>query len=303
MLMLATLASLTACDEADSGTDQPATTGPAGSTGTMEEPDGDPMGTTSGADDGDHDGPDADGPTDPPPSDEGTDDDGTGTDDGTAPPAGVCGDGIVDAGESCDDANTEPGDGCDAQCLIEVPEAWNCDPTFYGTGDGCDCGCGAVDADCDSDAIESCEYCEALCNFGSGMCPGAIDPDDISACIEGECGNGTIDAFEACDTGAVTGACMDAGFSGGEIACNATCDNVDFSGCTTDEEVAEGWTCPPSYYGMGDGCDCGCGVVDPDCTDEAVGSCEFCNSPGSCTSALAECPVGINETNNALCLE
>ena len=27
----------------------------------------------------------------------------------------------------------------------------------------------------------------------------------------------------------------------------------------------DGWTCDPSYYGTFDGCNCDCGLVDPDC--------------------------------------
>jgi len=34
--------------------------------------------------------------------------------------------------------------------------------------------------------------------------------------------------------------------------------------------VPQGWECDPSYYGAHDGCDCDCGVQDPDCSDESV---------------------------------
>ncbi len=36
-----------------------------------------------------------------------------------APPAPICGDGVVDAGEACDDGNLEAGDGCDPSCALE----------------------------------------------------------------------------------------------------------------------------------------------------------------------------------------
>ncbi|HGG56253.1 MAG TPA: hypothetical protein ENK31_00470 [Nannocystis exedens] len=36
-----------------------------------------------------------------------------------APPAPVCGDGVVDPGEACDDGNVVGGDGCDPTCAIE----------------------------------------------------------------------------------------------------------------------------------------------------------------------------------------
>jgi len=34
--------------------------------------------------------------------------------------SGICGDGIVVAGESCDDGNTRGGDECEANCLVPV---------------------------------------------------------------------------------------------------------------------------------------------------------------------------------------
>lgn len=37
----------------------------------------------------------------------------------------------------------------------------------------------------------------------------------------------------------------------------------------------EGWTCTASYYGSADGCDCGCGIPDPDCPDESAASCTY----------------------------
>ncbi|MFZ9888635.1 MAG: hypothetical protein ACO3JL_14140 [Myxococcota bacterium] len=43
------------------------------------------------------------------------------------------------------------------------------------------------------------------------------------------------------------------------------------------------WGCNPYYYGVGDGCDCGCGAIDPDCGDGGCGedgcfdeTCEYC---------------------------
>ena len=33
------------------------------------------------------------------------------------------------------------------------------------------------------------------------------------------------------------------------------------------QDVPAEWTCEPAYYGANDGCDCACGVQDPDCDD------------------------------------
>jgi len=35
------------------------------------------------------------------------------------------------------------------------------------------------------------------------------------------------------------------------------------------------WVCDPTYFGTGDGCDCGCGVLDPDCGSSAASACQY----------------------------
>ena len=62
------------------------------------------------------------------------------------------------------------------------------------------------------------------------------------------------------------------------------------------------WTCDPTYFGGADGCDCGCGVLDPDCADATVGSCgpSYCNWTGSCADSGSDCST-INPTENWHC--
>jgi len=64
--------------------------------------------------------------------------------------------------------------------------------------------------------------------------------------------------------------------------------------------VPAAWTCNPSYY-ADELCDCGCGVVDLDCADALVGSCESCGTTGSCGVSGTGCLASINPTNNAIC--
>jgi hypothetical protein len=50
-----------------------------------------------------------------------------------------------------------------------------------------------------------------------------------------------------------------------------------------------GWTCDPSYYNAGDGCDCKCGAFDPDCgkPNQRVFDCnegQYCGQSGTCES-------------------
>jgi hypothetical protein len=60
-----------------------------------------------------------------------------------------------------------------------------------------------------------------------------------------------------------------------------------------------GWTCGAEYYGTADGCDCGCGVIDPDCADGTVASCDYCVLAGSCS--WLRCPGDIDPTQNWHC--
>jgi hypothetical protein len=69
--------------------------------------------------------------------------------------------------------------------------------------------------------------------------------------------------------------------------------------CPGGPDVPPGWTCDPGYYGTTDGCDCGCGALDPDCFTANVADCEYCADSGSCS--LSDCPGTINPINNAVC--
>jgi hypothetical protein len=62
------------------------------------------------------------------------------------------------------------------------------------------------------------------------------------------------------------------------------------------------WTCDPTYYGTNDGCDCGCGVLDPDCSSQYGGACEACADDGSCGTDADYC-FGIDPDNNAFCTD
>jgi hypothetical protein len=66
--------------------------------------------------------------------------------------------------------------------------------------------------------------------------------------------------------------------------------------------VPAGWTCDPALYnsGMATECNCGCGVVDPDCADDTSASCDSCNDMGSCDEAGSDCSQ-IDATDNSGC--
>ncbi len=231
-----------------------------------------------------------------------------------------CGNGERDPAEECDGSDFGDqscvtfghlsGDlSCTNTCYIDdstcnetvtVPTEWACAASLYATGGGCDCGCGAVDPDCSSQGVEACTQCDASgsCALPGYGCPSDIDPFNNAVCKPAQCGDGVITVPELCDgfeVGLLT--CEDYGFSGGGLTCNGSCDDVDTSTCNG-ASVPSSWTCDAAYYNAFDGCDCGCGAVDPDCADATVGSCEFCTDTGACSGSCAD----IDPVDNSICI-
>ncbi len=62
--------------------------------------------------------------------------------------------------------------------------------------------------------------------------------------------------------------------------------NGDAAGDATSGDASSPvWYCKPTYYGTDDGCDCGCGIPDPDCNGQGCiegscnnATCEFCHN-------------------------
>jgi hypothetical protein len=202
----------------------------------------------------------------------------------------VRGDGVCDCGcgnydPDCTGSScTEAGCfalGCE-QChdergtAIACSAPTRCDPAVLADG-VCDCGCGSDDPDCAKDqgcALPGCDAdgCE-VCHDAAGRpapCPGSFSCEasryaDGSEC---DCGCGRPDpdcAGLGCDA----------------PGCDApTCDvRHDAAGQAI---RPAGWLCDVSRFGSGDGCDCGCGAVDPDC---AVG----CSEPGCRAEGCDSC--------------
>jgi hypothetical protein len=119
-----------------------------------------------------------------------------------------------------------------------VPTSWTCPESYYGTNDGCDCNCGAPDPDCTRN---------------------------------GDCGNWNWpDMSSTCDMLRAKYVCS--GNTESSCPTEAPYECVFVSGGSYDfdfdyDNGPDGWTCSPSYYNTNDGCDCGCGIWDPDCDD------------------------------------
>ncbi|WAS92499.1 DUF4215 domain-containing protein [Nannocystis punicea] len=80
------------------------------------------------------------------------------------PPAPVCGDGVIAAGEGCDDGNSADGDGCSATCTVETPE----DPT-----EGAPSTTGGEEPETDSDAGDDSATTAGAADMGGCGCRGA----------------------------------------------------------------------------------------------------------------------------------
>jgi cysteine-rich repeat protein len=123
----------------------------------------------------------------------------------TAP---VCGNGIVEAGETCDDgpANGTRFDGCSASC------------TFVCVDPATDCG---SPLPCDTWACTGSHTCEIVADDtqnGAGCGSGFVCEGGSCAAPGAVCGNGTVEPGEQCDFGAGNGA-----GTGCEFNCRFSC--------------------------------------------------------------------------------
>ncbi len=173
----------------------------------------------------------------------------------------VCGDGVIQAGETCDDGDlvtvtvpTIDGDGCSHVCLVEPN--WKCDPSKEAEGGNivgpsvCTeiCGDAAVvpngEETCDDGNTTAGDGCNADCEAETGWsCP--IEGGECAPV----CGDGKFQTgVEGCDDGNTT----------------------DWDGCSATCAVEPGWSCGAD----GKTCTGGCG-------DGRVGATEGCDDGGA----------------------
>ncbi len=233
---------------------------------------------------------------------------------------GECGNGVLETGEACDgdelgDATCitegfDSGDlACAADCTFDTSACEGGDPCAAAcatlaaclTGDGCPAA--AVDA------FLAPEGCPASCAADPGMvtnvagmgCETALpivyatsaDLDAACHAQPGECGNGVLEAGEACD-GADLGdaTCITEGFDGGELACAADC-TFDTAACTTEPD-----DCGNGVVDAGEDCD-GADLGDADCTDVGFEGGELACA-ADCTFDTAACTGTGPECGNAV---
>lgn len=252
------------------------------------------------------------------------DDDPAGPDAGqtSAPDAGrpdpaACGNGLVDPGEACDPAIFSGPGSCPAEC----GGGSACAPLVL-SGSAADC-----TAVCHATPV-------AACQNGDGCCPaGCTAAHDADCGAPGSCGNGVLDAAEACDPAIPSGAgacptdCNDGNVCtadrvvGSASACTAACANSAITSCRSGDgccpsgcTFARDADCPGCGNGVLEGseicdgnCPTGCDDSDACTVDTLTGSASGCNVQchhqpvAACVPGDGCCPSGCTSPSDTDC--
>ena len=262
-------------------------------------------------------------------------------------------------GWTCDVAKYGSGDGCDCDCGLWDPDCdtggaaaranatgcagnnhtvcvhrgargvcvdiarWSCDAAKYGSGDGCDCNCTLWDPDCAAPAPGPAHGCP-----GPARCRERRDGTSACAPVRGwTCNETKYGSGDGCDCNCgIWDPDCDSSISGQPVR---GCENLTAKAhCARANDAPvcvdiANWTCDAARYGSGDGCDCGCGMVDPDCAAQgaapvAHSACgaladAACDADGRCVSLTAwtcaardygngRCDCGCGAVNDSDCV-
>ena len=203
----------------------------------------------------------------------------------------VCGNSIVEAGETCDPP---------ANCPTACDDSNSCTTdTLTGSAANCDAACNYAPI--------------SACTGGDGCCPAGCDATTDTDC-SANCGNSVVEPGETCDPPASCPTACDDGNSctadtltGSAANCNAACSFAPISACAN----ADG-CCPVGCDAtVDDDCSASCGnsVVEPGETCDPPGSCPTaCDDGNSCTAdtltgSAANCNVACSFAPLSACAD
>lgn len=198
-----------------------------------------------------------------------------------------CGDGLCSLGE----LSTCIGD-CGRHLF--VPGEWTCPAEVFAASDGCDCNCGGYDPDCATENARIFRCFEGQTCSAEGYCEFSIEAPAAWRCDPENYAN--TDGCH-CECGAYDPDCLVSPYPVVNCALQKVC-NVE-ARCAAQENQTDpevripfGWLCDETFYLDGSGCDCRCGVYDPDCENWTlpIYHCEdgeICNDKGKCERGIA----------------
>jgi hypothetical protein len=108
--------------------------------------------------------------------------------------------------------------------------------------------------------------------------------------------------LQYCNVGLLAACMTVGGTSCTSLSVPAFAGGAEFGVCNVPTGSAPpAWNCEDRFYAADDGCDCGCGVFDPDCASALSSACGFCSLAGSCSASSSGCPGYIHPTENWHC--